>query len=137
MALDSNATSVPIHHLSKGTAKLAHRLLDGGPSMLERALIVVGMDWMRFHVVPCMIFCPILRALLLGSIYRIHACGQPNFPQENIMLACRTSCLWYLFFLFTSGRCLPNIICRRVDIPQVIMHRLLTVIDHLCHDSLL
>lgn len=59
MVLDPNVTLVLIHHLSKGTTKLVHRLLDGGTFMLERSLITDDMDWVLFHavlvfVVSCM-----------------------------------------------------------------------------------
>ena len=51
MAIESNTTLMPIWHLRIVMAKLIHALLDGGPSMLERACTVITMDWMWFHVV--------------------------------------------------------------------------------------
>ena len=86
MTLDSNVTLVPANHLYMVTAKLVDALLDGGPSMLERALTVGGMDRLQLHIfLLFMIFLsnllPILVSLFLSAAYSF--CREKNFITQG------------------------------------------------------
>lgn len=119
MAIGSNVTLVLANHLSIETAKLGDALLDGGPSMLKRALIGGCMDrvWHHIVLVSMVMFVDFLP--ILTPFARFHKLDQCLWPTKLYTthlhgLECRTSYLCYLLLL--SVRCLPNVENRGIGI---------------------